>query len=190
MKASLLPIRRVRSFEELRRVTPISLEWGDDRGQCVDRYYIERFLAAHACDIRGRVLEIQVDAYTRRFGGKRVARSDVIHVQPGNPKATIVADLASAPHVPSEIFDCIICTQTLLLIYELKAAVRTLYRILKPGAFSWSAYREWPTRSPATTWTAGGITGALRVYLHDACLRRFLHRKMFTLSHTGMYWRP
>jgi SAM-dependent methyltransferase len=116
-----------------RRLTPISGAWGFDRGLPVDRYYIENFLAGHADDIQGHVLEIMDAAYTRRFGGKQVQKSDVLDVADGNPNATIVADLTSAEHIPSETFDCIIFTQTLLLIYQLHPAIETLHRILKPG---------------------------------------------------------
>jgi SAM-dependent methyltransferase len=118
---------------ELRRVTPISRVWGFDRGLPIDRYYIENFLACQAADIQGRVLEIGDNSYTRKFGGDRITRSDVLHVVVGNPQATIVADLTSADHIPSDTFDCIILTQTLQLIYEVQAAIKTVYRILKPG---------------------------------------------------------
>ena len=120
-------------FGSLRRVSPLSRSFGYDRGLPVDRYYIERFLAAHAEDIRGRTLEVGDDAYTRRFGGDRVERREVLHIEPGAPGATVIADLAAADHVPSEAFDCIVLTQTLQLIYDLPAAVATLHRILKPG---------------------------------------------------------
>ena len=120
-------------FGSLRRLTPISRAFGYDRGQPVDRYYIERFLAAHAADVRGGVVEVGDDAYTRRFGGDRVARSDILHVDHENPRATIVADLASAEHIPSNSFDCVIVTQTLHLIFDVAAAVRTIHRILRPG---------------------------------------------------------
>lgn len=121
------------SFGNLRRVTPISETFGFDRGQPIDRFYIEQFLARHADDVRGHVLEFGDNAYTRAFGGSRVTRSDVLHVREGNPHATIVADLMRADHIPSDEFDCIICTQTLHLIYDLRAAVGTLHRILKPA---------------------------------------------------------
>lgn len=117
----------------LRRLTPINRNWGFERGQPVDRHYIERFLAEHAADVRGRVLEIADATYTRRFGGQRVTHSDVLHAVAGNPAATIVGDLARGEKIPSDSFDCIICTQTLLVIYDVHAAVRTLHRILKPG---------------------------------------------------------
>lgn len=120
-------------FGSLRRVAPISRKWGFERGLPIDRYYIERFLSIHALDIRGRVLEIRDDEYTRAFGGDRVTRSDVLHVVEGNPKATIVADLTCAEHIPSDTFDCIILTQTLQFIYDVRAVLKTLFRILKPG---------------------------------------------------------
>jgi SAM-dependent methyltransferase len=120
-------------FGALRRVTPMSRQWGLDRGTPVDRFYIERFLAREAPAIRGRVLEIEDDTYTRRFGGSRVSRSDVLHVAEGNPKATLVGDLTAADHIGSDAFDCIVLTQTLHLIYDTRAALRTLQRILKPG---------------------------------------------------------
>jgi SAM-dependent methyltransferase len=117
----------------LRRVTPISREFGYDRGLPIDRYYIERFLSAHASDIRGHVLEIADNTYTRRFGGDRVIRSDVLHVMEGDPTATIVGDLTCADHIPSDTFDCAILTQTLQFIYDVPAALRTVRRIVKPG---------------------------------------------------------
>ncbi len=60
-------------------------------------------------------------------------RSDVLHLT-GCPGATIIADLTGEePVIPSEAFDCIILTQTLETIYEVRPAIRTLFRILKPG---------------------------------------------------------
>jgi len=126
------PVGWVR-FGSLRRLQPISRVFGYDRGLGIDRYYIEQFLASHAEDIRGHVLEIGDNAYTRKFGHTRVIKSDVLHVTEGNPKATIVADLTCADHIPSDTFDCIILTQTLNHIYDVRAALKHLHRILKPG---------------------------------------------------------
>jgi len=120
-------------FGDLRCLAPVSRHWGFDRGRPVDRYYIEAFLKRHADDIHGRVLEVGDDAYTRRFGGKRVTRRDVLHVSGTAPTATIIADLTDAPHVESDAFDCIILTQTLQLVYDVHAAIRTLQRILRPS---------------------------------------------------------
>jgi SAM-dependent methyltransferase len=57
----------------------------------------------------------------------------VLHVRPGSPNATIVADLTSAGEISTNIYDCIILTQTLQFIFDVRAALRTLHRILKPG---------------------------------------------------------
>ncbi|MFY9558248.1 MAG: methyltransferase domain-containing protein [Blastocatellia bacterium] len=126
------PVGRV-GFGNLRRLTPISRVFGFDRGTPIDRYYIENFLACNAADIRGAVLEVGDNAYTRRFGGNRVTQSDVLHVSDENPRATIISDLANGENIPSNTFDCIILTQTLQLIYDVPAALVTLRRILKPG---------------------------------------------------------
>ena len=126
------PVGRVR-LGDLRRTEPLSRRFGYDRGQPVDRYYIERFLAAHATDIRGHVLEVKDDRYMRRFGGERVSSSDVLHVVSGNPKATIVADLSDPGTLPPATFDCAIITQVLPFIRDPQAAVHTLHRILAPG---------------------------------------------------------
>ena len=121
-------------FGSLRRLTPVSRRFGWDRGGLpVDRYYIERFLQQHASDIAGHVLEVRDDAYTRKFGGARVTRADILHPTADNENATIVADLTCAEHVPSDSFDCIILTQVLPFIPDPQAAVRTLHRILRPG---------------------------------------------------------
>ena len=119
-------------FGDLRRLSPISKKFGLDRGLCVDRYYIESFLAEFSTDIRGNVLEVGDDRYTKRFGGDRVIHSDVLHVEGGQPNATLMADLSRDPTLPPDKFDCIVCTQTLQFIYDLRAALRCLYRILKP----------------------------------------------------------
>ena len=125
------PVGHVR-FGDLRRLKPIDESFGWDRGQVIDRYYIETFLAGHVEDIQGRVLEIGHDWYTKKFGGNKVTTSDVLHYTEGNPQATIVADLTKADDIPSNTFDCIIITQTLQMIYDVRAALKHLHRILKP----------------------------------------------------------
>jgi SAM-dependent methyltransferase len=120
-------------FGDLRRTTPISSDFGYARGGPVDRYYIEGFLARHAADIRGRVLEIGDASYTHQFGGSRVTQADVLHIDPDAPGVTFVGDLADGSMLPDTTFDCIVLTQTLHLIFDHMAALRTLERILVPG---------------------------------------------------------
>jgi len=126
------PVGFVR-FGSLRRLSPISREYGFDRGMPIDPHYIETFLARHAGDVAGDVLEIKDDGYTRRFGGDRVRKSDVLCLEADDPHATIVGDLVAAPQIPTGSFDCAIVTQTLQFVYDAQAAFATLHRILSPG---------------------------------------------------------
>ncbi len=165
------PIGLVR-FGSLRRLEPFGRNYGYDRGRPIDRYYIENFLAAHAADVRGRVLEIGDDSYTRMFGGNAVTAVDVLDVSEGNQRATIVADLTSAPQIPDDRFDCIIIAETLQLIYDMPAALRTLDRILKPGGVLLATFPGMSqfTRNDADEWTYyWGLTShSARILFTDA----------------------
>lgn len=114
-------------------VRPISEDGGFDRGTPINRYYLEQFLQEFASDIRGRCMEFQGDEYTSRFGGRQVTKLEILHKEAGNREATIVADLTAPNQIPSDWFDCIICTYVLHSIFEVEKAVSELYRILKPG---------------------------------------------------------
>jgi SAM-dependent methyltransferase len=116
----------------LRRLTPLTRGWGYDRGAPIDRYYIEHFLETYCTDIRGRTLEVKDTTYTDRFG-TAVQGRDVLDIDPGNSSATLVADLAAADSIPSDLFDCFILTQTLHLIYNAHSAILHAHRILRPG---------------------------------------------------------
>jgi glycosyltransferase involved in cell wall biosynthesis/SAM-dependent methyltransferase len=119
-------------FGDLSGSAPIDDDFGFGRGTPIDRGYIVDFLARHAEDIAGRVLEVGDDNYSRHFGGTRITRQDVLHIQPGNPRATIVGDLARSGVLPNAAFDCLVLTQTLHLIYDMGSAVREMHRALRP----------------------------------------------------------
>ena len=123
--------KSVIDFGALARTTPLSHDWGYERGTPADRPIIERYLAANASDIRGTVLEVQENDYTRRFGGARVERSDVLDLDIANPRATMIGDLRGLDHVASATYDCIILTQTLHVIDEIPAVIRECHRLLK-----------------------------------------------------------
>ena len=111
---------------------PLSPAWGHERGSPVDRYYIEAFLAEHRADIRGRILEVKDDTYTRRFG-TAIVEAAVLDIDPANPRATLIADLSTAHSLAADQFDCFILTQTLQLIYDTRAALDHAHRLLRPG---------------------------------------------------------
>jgi SAM-dependent methyltransferase len=126
------PVGAVR-FGDLNGTAPIDGWFGFGRGTPIDRFYIETFLDRNRADIAGRVLEIGDRTYSRRFGADRVTRQDVLHLRAGHPHATITGDLTEADILPRESFDCIVLTQTLQFIFELRSAVAQLHAALKPG---------------------------------------------------------
>ena len=155
LRPVLRPVRNVvhrardrRAIKEIRSI-PASRTHGRDRGGAIDRYYIEDFLRRHASqgeygagDIKGRVLEFTDDAYTRKFGNVRsrgeprpgdVTQADVLDVSDANPRATIIGDITVETDLPEDAFDCIICTQLLLIVYDFRAALKTMHRALRPG---------------------------------------------------------
>lgn len=125
--------RRSGRLRRFRGTHPISSDFGFDRGTPIDRYYIAKFLSAHAADIKGRALEVGDAAYCTRFGAGMVTTQDVFHVLADAPGATIVGDLSQGGVLPEGAFDCLLLTQMLHLIYDMRAAVTQMHRALRPG---------------------------------------------------------
>jgi SAM-dependent methyltransferase len=134
-RRSPVPTPGMVEFGDLGEVEPLSRVFGGDRGMPLDRYYIESFLARHASDVRGIVAEIGDNTYTRRFGRERVLRSEIIDSpESNNPDATIRVDLQNEEAIDADRFDCMILTQTLHMIYDIRGAIKTIHRALAPGA--------------------------------------------------------
>tara|TARA_B110000438_G_scaffold302756_1_gene361486 strand:+ start:8741 stop:9385 length:645 start_codon:yes stop_codon:yes gene_type:complete len=118
---------------ELRKVKPFSNIFGYDRGQSINRYYIENFLNHHKSSITGHVLEFGDNRYTTKYGQEKILKSDVIHPTNENKEATIISDIVQSDNIMDNSFDCIICIQTLQFIFDFDQAIENLYRILKPN---------------------------------------------------------
>jgi glycosyltransferase involved in cell wall biosynthesis/SAM-dependent methyltransferase len=175
------PLGSVR-FGDVGDVQPISDDFGFERGTPIDRFYIEQFLRGNAGDIAGRVLEVGDDAYSRRFGGQRITQQDVLHVSADNEAATLVGDLSQPATLPAAAFDCLVLTQTLHLIFDMRAAVAEMHRGLKPGGVvlltvpgitridrgEWGADWFWSLTPAAATRLFGDVFGAdnVRVESH------------------------
>jgi len=120
-------------FGSLSTTVPVSCRYGVDRGTPINRYYIEKFLASRAELVRGRLLEVGDSRYSHRYGSPRVKQFDVLHAPPGSQEATIVGDLTDPASLPTDAFDCFICTQTFDCIFDLQRAVMGAHSLLKPG---------------------------------------------------------
>ena len=112
---------------------PLSDDYGFERGQPLDRRYIEEFLAYHHDAIRGSVLEVGDRRYTTQFGQGRVAASAVVDIDGSNPDATLIADLTEPGSLPVEAFDCIILTETLHLLTSPEVCVANCQTALRAG---------------------------------------------------------
>jgi glycosyltransferase involved in cell wall biosynthesis len=163
-------------FGDFGRTSPISADFGFERGTPVDRYYVEAFLAAHSGDIRGRALEVGDASYCSRFG-TGILQQDVLHIESDNPEVTIVGDLSVPGTLPEGAFDCLVLTQTLHLIYDMHAAVEEMHRALKPGGVllltspgisqvdrgRWAATWFWSITKPAAERMFGDVFGTANV---------------------------
>ncbi len=123
-------IKKKINWGDLRKVMPVSRNYGYDRGTPIDRYYIEKFLEENRADVKGKVLEIKDRNYTERFGGSRVSCSDILDIDSSNTLITVIADLRDTSALPNGKYDCIILTQTLHIIDDYAKAIKNLYKML------------------------------------------------------------
>ena len=114
-------------------LVPLSRNFGTERGKAIDRYYIEMFLRENRRYITGAVLEVADTSYIRIFGHD-VDKMVSLHVANwGGTGQHIQGNLETGEGIPENMFDCMICTQTIQMIYDVHATVRNIYRLLKPG---------------------------------------------------------
>jgi hypothetical protein len=119
------------NWQQLRSVKPISPVFGLDRGTAIDRYYIEQFLQENAHYIKGTVLEIAESVYSKKFGGRKITKHEILHFTNENRNATIVGDLTKRSGLPSGTIDCFICTQTFQFIYDFREAIKGAHQMLR-----------------------------------------------------------
>ncbi len=111
-------------------VNPASRIFGCEYGKAVDRYYIEKFLFDNSDCIHGTVMEIASSDYIRKYG-KNVIQEIILHVNGFNNAYR--GNFETGEGINDEMVDCLICTQTLQYIFDLKSALRNIHRMLKPG---------------------------------------------------------
>ncbi len=119
-------------LNDLTAVRPVSEFFGIERGQPIDRYYIEAFMGQHRHRIKGDVLEVAGSEYTCRFGDP-AARPFELYTTPNARANAIVGDLTRSDTLPTSRFDCFVCTQTFNFIYELEAAIQGAAKVLADG---------------------------------------------------------
>ncbi|HEC27450.1 MAG TPA: SAM-dependent methyltransferase [Gammaproteobacteria bacterium] len=151
-------------------VEPLGDYWGG-RGAVIHRYYLEEYLRQNASCIRGRCLEFQEDSYTTKYGKANVQTVDIINREADRAESTIVADLTAENDIPSNQFDCIICTYTLHIIFDAEKVVSEMHRILKPGGTLFVSVPDitinYPNFPELWRFTAEGLGALLAKYFGD-----------------------
>jgi len=122
----------------LDRVTPLSRDFGFDRGTPVDRHYIEKFLYNNRQYFKGRILEVAQDWYASHYAklnetAEQKPIVETLHYDGTEDEVTIIGDLTKPETLPENRYDCFVCTQTYNVIFDVSKAIEGSYRLLKEG---------------------------------------------------------
>ncbi len=114
----------------LATINPVSRGFGSERGKPIDRVYIERFLqeASRGLQDARVILEVGSDTYSRQYFPD-ITETMQYHVLRHDQGM----DLTDVRTLPQNRYDVFVCTQVFNFIYDVKAAVRGAYYLLKPG---------------------------------------------------------
>lgn len=110
---------------------PLNRVFGFSRGMPINRYYIEKFLEEKREFICGDVLEVAENTYTKKFG-LSVTNSYMLHVS-SEDERYIKGNFETGEGIIPESVDCIILTQVLPVIFDSKAVISNICRMLKTG---------------------------------------------------------
>lgn len=110
-------------------LAPLNHDFAYGRGTPIMRRYIDEFLMENKQYIRGDVMEIGDDRYTRKYGGNKVINSYVLHVEDG--ENYIKGDLQTGEGICDDMADCFILTQVLEYIYDIQNAAKNIMKALK-----------------------------------------------------------
>lgn len=113
-------------------VKPFSSDFGIRFGKPIDRIYIENFLEKSKDSIKGDVLEIAENTYSKKFAVSAI-NSFILHVEERDSPNVITGNLETGDNIPEGKFDCLLITQTLPFVYKPQEFLINCYKALKPG---------------------------------------------------------
>lgn len=108
---------------------PIDELMGFGRGKSISRYYIDRFIESKQDFIKGDVMEIGDNHYTKIYNSSKISNRYILHVNGG--KNCIKGDLQTGEGIRPEMVDCFILTQVLDCIYNLHSSCQNIINALK-----------------------------------------------------------
>ena len=121
----------------LNKFKPLSDKFGLERGQPIDRYYIEKFLNFNSKYIKGKVLEFGDDRYSNKFN---CINPDVISIDSQSKSLVkkssnlIIMDITKKKLKPKK-YDVVIATQVIQFIYEIDVFKKNIYNALKLNGY-------------------------------------------------------
>ncbi len=118
----------------LMNLLPVSKTYGADRGGSIVRYYIDDYLSENQQAIKGDILEIGDDHYTKRFmktGDKSFVMKFAPTVQDSD--YCFSGNLINGDGFNDRKFDCIIMTQVLNFVENIEKTPEIVINALKPG---------------------------------------------------------
>lgn len=121
----------------LNKLKPLSDKFGLERGQAIDRYYIEKFLNLNSKYIKGKVLEFGDDRYSNKFN---CINPDVISIDSQSKSLVkkssnlIMMDITKKK-LKANKYDVIIATQVIQFIYEINVFKKNIYNALKLNGY-------------------------------------------------------
>lgn len=112
---------------------PFSRVFGLDRGEAIDRRFMEEFLFSHQQNIQGKVLEIGDDRFTYQFG-VGLESTAILAGSENSARSSCFPypsyDLTSHQSLNSiGKYDCVIATNVLNFIYDVKSAIQGLAKL-------------------------------------------------------------
>ena len=130
-------------WQRLTRVPVGRLKWGDSRrlkplggnhaaqdSVQIPDYYIHRFLNRRQADIAGRVLLLRYNAVNPQFSKVNCHFEEIVLDPLRQP---LLNDLEKTQLLKKNKYDCIIMPQLLQRVYNLEAAIDSIFQRLKPG---------------------------------------------------------
>lgn len=121
------------------KLQPVGRTFGYSRGSSISRYYIEKFLGANIHYIKGNILEIGDNQYTQKYGASdsvsyvfRYGEGQNYYDKENNVNV-VYGNLEKEVNVEDVKFDCIILTQVLDMIFDIKNAIKNVKHLLCEG---------------------------------------------------------
>jgi SAM-dependent methyltransferase len=116
----------------LGRNSPVCPDFGFSRGSPVDRYYLDRFLASHMADFRGRVLDVGA---SKRRPAASADRMEIYLTVDNDPRMApdVVGDVHEPDLFAANSFDCILLLNVLEHCHHPQVVVNNALRWLSNG---------------------------------------------------------